>query len=354
MSDGTEGENDLFAVVCGIGLVFEAKAGTVHPTAKRGAPLRLQNTVDKIVVDASSQAHGFIDFLKSVGGPLQLRSSQGGLNHIDPQKIDAYVPIAISLDQLASEFMCWRMLLKTKTVPHDTKPIVATSIWDFELVTEILNDERLLLHYLMRRYSVEQSVLYFGDELDLLVLYLDTAFDVPHSADSSLQLGNLSPKLHPYFIGKEQGLVIAKPERRFTPWWRNLIAAVWRKQTSESREATFALLDVAISQQEIIEKEFDKVKRFVRSNTKGSSIQNCIAFETGAGHNRYCVVLMAVGDERFLSATQDLNDYMSGTARKALQTSAATYAMVFAVHVDLKDLPYSKFILVHRAAWSVS
>jgi hypothetical protein len=352
-ADGTEGENDLLAILNGVALVFEAKAGTVHPTAKRGAPLRLQDTVGKLVVDASSQAYGFSNFLKKSTGPIKLRSSKGGFNEIDPRKIDTYLPVAISLDQLASEFMCWRLLLDTKTVPPDAQPLIATSIWDFELVTKVLDDECLLLHYLTRRYSVEQRALYFGDELDLLVLYLDTALEIPAEAtDSPLQIGHLSLQLHPYFIGKEQGFAIEKPRRQLTKWWQSLTAAIWKKQTAENREASYALLDVPIVRQKEIEMEFEKVKNYVRSNSTGAPMQDCLIFETGAGTHRYCVVLMAIGDELFSQPSDELHKYMTGTARKALGMSAASYVMVVAVHVDLTALPYTRFILIHKDAWT--
>jgi hypothetical protein len=350
-----EGENDLLAIVNGVGLVFEAKGGTIHPTAKRGAPLRLQGTVEKLVVAASAQAHDFIEFLKKATGPLKLSSSQGGYNEIDPRIIDTYVPIAVSLDTVASESLCWKMLCKTKTVPETARPIVATSIWDWEIVTEILDDESLLLHYLTRRYFVEQRTNYFGDELDLLVLYLDTGLDVPPKTDDSpLQLGHLSPQLHPFFIGRGQGVPVTKPTRQLTEWWRKLVVALWKKQTKESREITFALLDIAITQQEKIGKEFEKVKRFVRSNTKGSPIQDCIVFETGAGPERYCVVLMAIGDDLLAKPKDELHSRMASTARKALAASTRTYAAVIAVHVDLKELPYSTFALIHKDGWSIS
>lgn len=354
--DTTEGENDLLAVINGVGLVFEAKAGTIHASAKRGATLRLQNTVGKIVVDASAQAHGFINFLQEAKGPLSLPSSKGGLNHIDPSRIDTFVPIAVSLDQLASEFLCWSMLVKTKTVPADAKPVVATSIWDLELVTEILDEEYLLLHYLSRRYNVEQRATYFGDELDLLVLYLDTGFDIPErTADSPLQLGRLSNQLNPYFMGKEEGVKTVKPARQLTPWWRNIVTALWRKQTRASRESAFAMLDVSIQQQEEIGREFDKVKRRVQSNSNGASIQDCLLFETGSGEHRYCVVLMAVGDALFAKPKDELHDYMAATARQALAESrTCEYTMVFAVHADLQTLPYSAFVLIHRDAWNAT
>ncbi len=196
------------------------------------------------------RTHGFIDFLRQSNGTVTLQSSKGGFNEIDLRLVDTFVPLTISLEQLASEMMCWRELVETKTIPNTAKPVVATCIWDFETITEVLDDPSILLHYLTRRYLFEQRALYTGDELDLLVLYLDTALEIPKAAvDSPLLITHLSAQLHQYFIGREHRLLIEKPCRQLTTWWRSLVAAIWRKQTVESREASFALLDVPIEQQ---------------------------------------------------------------------------------------------------------
>src|ERR1035438_6996230 len=62
--DTVEYENDILAVVDTTAFVIECKSGRVDPPARRGAELRLADTMDDLIGAASTQARRFVSFLK--------------------------------------------------------------------------------------------------------------------------------------------------------------------------------------------------------------------------------------------------------------------------------------------------
>ena len=67
-TSGTRYENDVLVKVESVVIVIEAKSGAIHPSAARGAPLRLEKAIKELIVEPARQSRRLETFLRSRKG----------------------------------------------------------------------------------------------------------------------------------------------------------------------------------------------------------------------------------------------------------------------------------------------
>jgi hypothetical protein len=95
-------ENDLLVVMDRFAIIVESKSGAVTPTARRGAPERLFETLSALIEEPSAQAHRLLTRLKTATAPVVLTNKAGKTITVDPAVVKYHIPIAVTLEQLGT------------------------------------------------------------------------------------------------------------------------------------------------------------------------------------------------------------------------------------------------------------
>ena len=221
-------ENDVLVVIDSTALVIECKAHLVDPPARRGAELRLVDTLEDLVVSASLQANRFVDFLKTNPRRHVFKTKSGHINNVNASRLLRFLPIAVTYENLGFVSANLKELVDAGLIVSGQPLVPSICLADLEVVLETLDSQAERIHYLARRAEIERTMGYRGDELDLFALYIDTGFCLGEWEGTGhyLDLGLKSKELDPYFVGRANGVSVPKPTLRLTEWWRQSLARI--------------------------------------------------------------------------------------------------------------------------------
>lgn len=258
--EGREYESDLLIRVDNQLFIVEAKSGRITEPALRGAPDRIRRHIEDLVIAPAIQSDRLANCLRAM--PDTFVAPVG----IDFQRVRNITRLAVTLEDFAALQSEFHLLTEAALVPQGAKASVTMSISDLTCVAEILDNPVELMHYLVRRGEIQQSVKYRGDELDLLGIYLKTGFNLGEveKGEIVLQSVEMSTDVDAYFQGRDEGFRRVKPARKFTEWFIAI-----RNQLAENKphgwtEAATALMRVAFDDQVKLEAEFDKITSRLR------------------------------------------------------------------------------------------
>ncbi|MBI5727560.1 MAG: hypothetical protein HY965_06885, partial [Ignavibacteriales bacterium] len=277
-------------IVDSFAIIIEAKSGTVSEPAKRGAPNRLFETLQKLIEEPSDQALRLIEFFKSNIGVHSFPTKQGTVNIINNSQVKYYIPLGITFSHLGLIGSNIKKLIKAGIVKKTIDQLIPSmSFADLEIVFELLPLEAEKIHYFARRIEFEAHFEYDGDELDLLAFYLDNGFNIGESEylkEEVLIFGCKSKELDPYIIGNSEGRFIKKPELLMTKWWKDLLNKIAERKTDGWLETSFILLNSTKEDQEQFEKNCAKLNSRVKSG-KVTQPHNWLMFISGPQRRKY-------------------------------------------------------------------
>jgi hypothetical protein len=340
-SDNKLFENDVLVVIDSFALIIEAKAGTVSPPAKRGATERLIKTLQGLIEEPSHQALGFINYLKANKGELVLKTKKGPHNRVDTRNLKFFIPLGITLSHLGAMGSNLKMLINAG-VTHKkiTELAPSMSLTDLHVVFDLLPGIPQKLHYLQRRREIEANLDYFGDEIDLLAWYIDSAFALgkeEYEGSNYYQLTLKSKELDPYIIGKAKGFPIEKPALKFTPWWCAILERQVKQKKQLWLENSFLLLNMGYEEQQSFEymlKELiDRIKK-----GKTTDRHNYIEMDNNTARKRYLFFGYPYTNEHLEERGEILEDIMYGNENEDIKGM-----LLIGTNIDKNDYPYSIF-----------
>ena len=159
-------------------VIIECKGHRIPDPARRGGHDSMTSVIEKLIVEPTIQANRFIRFLREHPGVHRFQTKKGPINEIDTSPVQEYLAVNLTADLIPAPSISWRDLCSAGFLPSDLEPTPTMSIWEWEIVIELLEGACEKLHYLSRRRDFEKHIRYFGDEMDLLVCYLENAFSV--------------------------------------------------------------------------------------------------------------------------------------------------------------------------------
>jgi len=337
-ADGTEYETDLLAKIDSYALVVEAKSGAISWPALRGAPDRLKRHIQDILAHPSQQSKRFTD--KLMGLKLGEESDQEFLLSL-PFKIDdlqSTIRLSITLEDFATIQSNISALKGSGTIPSDIRVAPTMTLADMGIVFDILDGTPEKLHYLIRRAEIENHMEYFGDELDLLGLYLDTAFNLGEVEfqDGPMIFNQMSQKVDEYFIALDQNISRRKPKLKSTRWWTNIGKRIEDRHPSRWSEAAVMLLNVAYEEQRKIERRFKIVIKNVKKTWRKPGHLNSVILMPPAWRQD-AFALMAFRDRM----KGERHKYMENLASSIFSESHAQRCLILGVNIDREEYPYS-------------
>ncbi|MGD9851319.1 MAG: hypothetical protein AB7T38_08630 [Nitrospirales bacterium] len=337
----TEYENDLTMILDSFLFVIECKAGSVNAPAKRGAPETLRDVFEKLVVDPSDQGDRFIQYLKNNIGFHHFRTKNGTVNTFSNSSIRYYVRLTITFENLGLFGSNLKHAIKAGFISKDIKnisPVICFT--DLEAIFQILETQAEKVHYLIRRKEFESHVNYYGDELDLLSFYLTTGFNIGEDEFDQnvvMDLSSKSKEIDPYFLGREKGVSVEKPQLAKTDWWKNLLTYIEKQRLFNGwLEGAFMLLCASKQDQMEFEKRLKKLKPKVKAR-RAPHEYNWVAGLIGPAQRRFQIL----GFPYFKLSSEERNQVIQNSVFPSSEEEYLKGSICLGFELNRNDYPYS-------------
>jgi hypothetical protein len=267
--DGNQYEHDLLVNIDRTIVIVEAKSHRLTPQGLRGAPDRLKRHIKDLVLEPSMQSSRLESLIAAARrGDAEAQTIVATLG-IDATQADLVIRLSVTLDDLSVLSSSEGDLKKIGWVPDDHSLAPSVLFADLESVIDVLDNELLFLHYLTERSYLQKTQQILGDELDFLGLYLASGFNLPSFQDLgwSFSPSGMSDPIDRYYIGREAGLKLSKPQASLRPYFRSIVERLVRLKPPGWTLAGVHLLSCADpAEQTAIERNLAKLRKQVRQN----------------------------------------------------------------------------------------
>ncbi len=338
-------ENDVLVQLDSHIILIEAKSGRVTPPARRGAKLRLSDTIEKLIIEPAKQGSAFEEYLLSHPDIHEFSTKRGTINKVDSRNTKKVIRLSVTLDPFNLIGVTWPVMQRAGFIPNDVQLTPTICLPDLEVILEILESPFEILHYLSRRSDLEAHTAYVGEELDLLGFYLDNQFNIEEMEfrDSPIMMEHMSKVIDEFFPGRGQLDESKKPKCKRAKWWKDILDAIRQRKPQRWTELGVMLLDVPYERQKALEKGIQRIQQSV-AYAGGEDRIDHVQLVCGPEQRRTVIVCVAYQDMGREKRNRMLRDY----AAEAMQDHGTDLAIVIAENTDSKDYPYSVIALFSR------
>jgi len=244
--DGIDYENDLLVQIGSHVIIIEAKSGSVSWPALRGAPDRAKRHFRELIIDPSIQSHRLQEKIEALLSDPQDIASTLPSFPFDISAIKKVLRLSVTLEDFAVLQTNIRLAQAVGWVPNGHQLPPTMILADLRAVFDILGTKAEKIHYLQRRQTIQRTLNYVGDEMDLLGIYLANGFDLGdvEGSDASIVITGMSASVDEFFDAKANGITRVRPERKLTRWWRDICLKFEERDFEGWTEAATMLLDV--------------------------------------------------------------------------------------------------------------
>lgn len=263
--DGEIFETDLIVQYDTCLFVVESKSRAVSASALRGAPERMRLEIERLIVAPSIQSQRLLNLLIEFidrNRQIEFLTEVSGLNLGGVKRI---ARLSVTLDDFATLQSQIRELQESGFCSADVKIAPTMILADLEMVFDILLEPAMIVHYLFRRGEVNTRLLSMAHEAEWLQFYLNTGFNVGDMEDSeTLFMFPYGSKLiDQHYHLMEHGVSRRKPRPRVSKFWLRIISQLRERCFDGWTEAAFILLSCSLEEQDEIEAELVRMKKYV-------------------------------------------------------------------------------------------
>ena len=342
--DGTTYETDLIIFIDSFALLIECKSGKITSPALRGAPDRLRNSIQKLLVAPNLQSLRLkkrLEFLSS--NPDEADRIRDEIGY-DLNKVHKIVRASVCLEDFGPIQSCLQQFKGTHWLPADFEPCPTMNLADFEIIFDILEHPVQILHYLMKREMIEASVNYNGYERNLLGWYLTTLLDigdVEHNVQ--INLNGTSSSLEAYYDSADAGVVINKPKPAISPLFASIFSQLEQRRAPRWTEVGVALNMFSPDHQMRIMEELTKLKKKVHRNWRIKGHDNMLILVPPNASS------YALGYVMFKNRNaEEKRGFMEDTVNQAFEYNHVQTVIVIAKNIDKDQLAYHAIYLFER------
>jgi hypothetical protein len=279
-------ELDGLVVVDRVGIVLEAKAGTLRPAARRGAAGSLVDDLEALIGEAQHQAARAARFIRSQS-TVTFESSAGDVT-VSGDALDRLILVTVSLDELLVFTTHVASIKDLVDLPADVRAW-AVSLSDLRVITELVEGMGQLIHYLDRRLALEELDVATQDELDWFGHYLDEGLFFDPST-GHLIVGTYTDAIDAYYMSlagaREEPADI--PRQKMPPLLRELMVRLEQEGPEGFVEAVVMLLDGGTDERQL-------VARNLRDRRERAAITGFAGFRVGLEDGKMLVYAAGVG-----------------------------------------------------------
>lgn len=289
MEGARQYENDLALRYDTTIILVESKSGAITWPALRGAPNRVIRHINELIVGPSDQSGRLSHRLReAISDP---ESSMVSDFPLPLDGVQTIIRLSLTLQDFATlqsvpSLMADAGLINSK---YPLAPCLTVS--DLEVVTQILDEPFLRLHYLRRRAELLPKISQIGDELDSLGFYLDTGFNLGEveSGGSRLVMPGYSGKIDRYFTYIDEQRPSIKPKPNLSPWIFFICEQLRDRGSVGWTEIAFHLLCLTREEQEKVESKIRTIQRKISSKKTLKHGHNALIL-VPANHRRVALV----------------------------------------------------------------
>lgn len=343
---GERFENDL-CVLCDTKLfIVEAKSAAVSQPALRGAAKRAKRHIEDLFVMPAKQSQRLQTELERF-----IRDPASTEIRIDDRleavlgNVRSVHRLAVTLEDFATVQSHMGHIADTGWISESVQLTPVMTLPDLQVAFSLLPSTMDKFHYLIRRETLQQQVAYVGDEMDLIALYLDTAFDFGEEFHDGrpVVITGYSEKVDEFFVAADQGIERRSPMPRRTQWWRDMLTEIERRSFVGWLDAASMLADVGYESQRRAEKLFKKVKKSVKRNWRRLGHQNSATLEPRPWRENGLALMAYRKRQR-----THRNQMMEGVAATVFSRSHAKRCLIVAVDIDETHYPYNSLAMFQR------
>ena len=348
-TDGKKYESDLLILLDSYAIAIEAKSGKITNPSRRGAPERLKKDIEKLIVEPSIQACRFSRYLdRHSGQKITIYDKSDNEIILDLTQMRASLTFSITLDLFGSLGTNLVELYNAGFIRDKDDLSPCMTIADLEIITDLLITSCEKIHYFSRRYEMEKHAKFIADELDLLVFYLETGFNIGESEYDGLELNlyGISSKLDSYYLNEyhNPSEIRIKPQSRKTKWWSDIVKKLEEQKIPRWTEFSYALLNVSFEDQQQFEIMFKKVVETVEKEFLKENHKNSVVLYNSFKRNDAIIVLVYKGIGKELRNTR-----IENIAAKAFKDEErCKRALILGVSLDDMIYPYNVLAVIDK------
>ena len=242
--------------------IIEAKASSMRPAARRGAPDALRDWLRGELSKAAAQARQARDALFATPAASVI-DHRGRPLSLDLEGVHDIVEVVVTLEDLpAIAPLSWK-LADAKLLPSAPVPWVV-SLHELEIVCELAARPAELVHYTLRRQRMDsRRDAWAMDELDYYMHYVrDGLFWQGDRSGGPEQLLSFTDDLDAYYAHKrgERKTRARRPVQRHNKAVESLLKCLDQLDAPGRLDAALAILDVATPARERIAADLRRLK----------------------------------------------------------------------------------------------
>lgn len=268
-----EFENDLAIRFDSTIILIEAKSGKISWPALRGAPARMVEHIKKLIVEPSDQSGRLAQRIEEDINRVKAGQAPQLNFPLALEGVTCVARISVMLHDFATIQSIPGMLLDANLISTQYPLAPCIMLADLKVMLHLLERSYLRLHYLRRRSELNLKLNTFGDELDMLGMYLDTGFNLGTMNAGHKTILNMgySTKLDRYYTLRDEGIASKKPKPKTSEWFTHLCEQLQKRSRPGWSEIACALLSIAHSD----EVKMDNHIRFLAKRLKdGKTMKN--------------------------------------------------------------------------------
>lgn len=337
-SEGIRYETDLVAFIDSHAIIVEAKSQKISRPALRGAPDRIKKHLNEILIEPGIQSFRFENKLNTLINQIEKSDPLLQSLPVNIADIKKIIRVSVSLEDFATLQANLRLFTDTGWIPQDFEPCPSMNLADFETLFDFLEHPVQIIHYLIRRLELEGSIAFLGDELDFMGLYITTLLNKGNfSSDgqSEILISGMSEPLDKYYMSRDQGLSIEKPQPKVSPFFKKILSKLEDRATPRWTEIGCILNRFPPDDQIKISKNIKDLKRVVNRTWKQEGHKN-ISIYRPPETSEYAMAIVL-----FKDANRDKRDeFIQAASNFGLEPEHVRYCLVIAINIDRNDLPY--------------
>lgn len=161
-----------------------------------------------------------------------------------------------------------------------------------------------------------------------------------------MNLALMSKELDPYFVGRANGVAVPKPTRRLTTWWRQIIDRMESVRTECWTEVAYALLGVAVEDQEKFAQQCKKLTTQIK-RARAPHKHNWVALRSGTQSERHYGI---IGYPHHGLTRDERNTIMQHAVAELEHDGAVFGTVVLAIDMNHPSAPYDALAFVPGSA----
>ena len=250
--------------------IVQCKSKKLRYESKIGENIEtLKEDLEKGIKDAFEQAAKARDYLNSNAQPQIITSNRKPI--IDRKQVTDIFLVSVTLSHYQNLTTRLANINSTLNLFGDKEYPWAISLFDLEVITELIDYPSMFIHYAKRRLQIEQTNFDLSaDEIDLLGYYFSQGlyFETDEYKQlTHLVLSGLSLDIDKYMFEKyELGKNVEKPKQKMPEGFEEYISEIERLEFPYKTDCAMRLLNLSYKDRELFVNDVGKTKEKTKSD----------------------------------------------------------------------------------------